>query len=512
MAGGLKITAYLERAQIDRVVPFENRVELGMDRLYTDVNLRDILDSSNIFSQDGDDIQIFSVLDIRQNVVDIKGSVTRAGRYDLGDSLRVSQLVDKAGGLLGDAYMERADIIRVNDDFSELLLKLNLVDVLNGDPSADIILQGMDRVQIYSKTEMMLKPYVTLAGHVKFPGRYSKQENMTLYDLLFKGGGFLDKEYKKLTFLPRAELIRSGESNNDKEIIPFNLGEVLEKRGIFDLPLLSDDRVVVYSEKEIKGDKRYVNISGHVKRPGAYELFEKNMTAYDLLFKAGGFDDILFKAQTFLSRADLIRFDEDRLTKSIFPFNLENVMENKDSDANFILLPGDEIRVYSQLVFNAKQRVTINGVVRKPGQYDLKKDMNLKDLILEAGGTNPNVFRSRVEIARINPLNSKLDEFAEIIVINLDEKFSVSSKKSSSDISRNDPGAFKLEPYDLITIRPDPFFNFQKQINISGEVLYPGQYTILSSEEKITDIIEELEDYYQMPILKRVNTTGRGKN
>ena len=39
MAGDLKVTAYLDRAQIDRIVPFENRKELGMDRMYIDVNL-----------------------------------------------------------------------------------------------------------------------------------------------------------------------------------------------------------------------------------------------------------------------------------------------------------------------------------------------------------------------------------------------------------------------------------------------------------------------------------------
>ncbi|SVD59736.1 uncharacterized protein METZ01_LOCUS412590, partial [marine metagenome] len=32
MSGGLKITAYLDRAQIDRIVPFDQRAELGMDR------------------------------------------------------------------------------------------------------------------------------------------------------------------------------------------------------------------------------------------------------------------------------------------------------------------------------------------------------------------------------------------------------------------------------------------------------------------------------------------------
>ena len=39
--------------------------------------------------------------------------------------------------------------------------------------------------------------------------------------------------------------------------------------------------------------------------------------------------------------------------------------------------------------------------------------MTLKDLILEAGGLNGNVYRYRVEVARIDPLNKDLNEFAK---------------------------------------------------------------------------------------------------
>ena len=40
MAGNLKVTAYLDRAQVDRVVPFDQREKLGIDRMFNDVNLR----------------------------------------------------------------------------------------------------------------------------------------------------------------------------------------------------------------------------------------------------------------------------------------------------------------------------------------------------------------------------------------------------------------------------------------------------------------------------------------
>ena len=107
--------------------------------------------------------------------------------------------------------------------------------------------------------------------------------------------------------------------------------------------------------------------------------------------------------------------------------------------------------------------------------------MSLKDLILEAGGIDENVYRYRVEVARIDPLNDDLDKYANIVTFNIDEKFSIISPNAND---------FNLQPYDLITVRPDPYFTNQKQVTVSGAVLYPGNYTILSSNEKITDIIK----------------------
>ena len=98
-----------------------------MDRMYTDVNLEQILKSEDGFPlQDGDHMQIFSVLNLRQNIVDLRGAVTRPGRYDLGKSLKLSELINKSDGLLGDAYLDRVDIVRTKPDFTEELIKLDL--------------------------------------------------------------------------------------------------------------------------------------------------------------------------------------------------------------------------------------------------------------------------------------------------------------------------------------------------------------------------------------------------
>ncbi|MBI88607.1 MAG: hypothetical protein CMG60_00855 [Candidatus Marinimicrobia bacterium] len=484
MARDLKITAYMDRAQIDRIIPFDERSELGMDRMFIDVNLENILESDQSFElQDGDRINIFSIMDLRQNVVSLSGAVERPGNYDLGESLSLSELIIKADSLLGDAYLERVDVVRVKPDFTEELIKLNLTKVINKEPDHDILLQSMDRVKVYSMTEMIPKTYVSITGHVKNPGRYLLRENITLYDLIFKAGGFIDEEFKKLTYLERAELVRIRFENNKKEIIPFDLGGLLNGDLIGLTLLQPDDAVRIYSLKEIEGATRYVSINGHVKRPGEYELFESNMTLYDLIFKAGGFDDPIFRSMAFLDRADVVRYELDGISQKLIPFNLRDVL---DRTYNLDLEPGDEVKVYSRKVYNDVRTVKISGQVNLPGAYGYKNNMTLKDLILEAGGVSKDVFRYRIEIARVDPNIINENTYAQSFEIEMKNDYTIIKSGILFDKNKS----FKLQPYDHIYVRQDPYFSMQKKVQILGSVYYPGEYAILNPMENVFDLIE----------------------
>ena len=128
---------------------------------------------------------------MRQNIVSIEGSVKRPGVYEIGQSLTLSELIVKADSVLGDVYLDRADIIRTNPDNTEELIRINLRPILEGDVSSDLYLESMDQVKIYSLSEMVPDSYVSIVGHVKKPGQYRFQQNMTIYDLIFKSGSFL---------------------------------------------------------------------------------------------------------------------------------------------------------------------------------------------------------------------------------------------------------------------------------------------------------------------------------
>ena len=396
MAGDLSITAYLDRAQIDRVVPFDKRKELGMDRMVSDVNLKEIIQNNIAYPlQDGDEIQVFSVLDGRENIVNLNGAVTRPGSYELEDSLSLSQLIIRAGGLLGDAFTERADIIRINPDIGQELIKINLENVLDKESEQDILLRSLDRITIHSKTDMISRRYVSISGHVKNAGTYDLLDNMKIYDLLFISDGYIDDDWLK---------------------------------------------------------------------------------------------------QTYLARADLIRFDKNKILKRIIPFDLGQVLNDESSKYNFVLESGDEVRVYSKNVFNTNRNITISGSVRNPGQFSLKKDMTMKDLILEAGGVSDDVFRYKIEIARIDPLNANDKTFAEIINLEMDNDYTISNIRYSFEkkedeiiLERND---FKLNPYDFISVRPDPYFMMQQKVSIEGAVYYPGVYVLHTPDENMANLIE----------------------
>ncbi len=395
MAGDLSVTAYLNRAQIDRIVPFNKRNELGMDRMVSDVDLKEIIENDTQYPlQDGDKIEVFSVLDGRDNVVNLTGAVTRPGSYELEDSLSLSQLILKAGGLLGQAFKERADIVRINPDIGEELIKINLENILDKDSEDDILLRSLDQITIHSKTEMISRRYVSIAGHVKNAGTYDLLDNMKIYDLLFISDGYIDDDWLK---------------------------------------------------------------------------------------------------QTYLARADLIRFEKDKILKRIIPFNLGQVLDDQSSKHNFLLESGDEIRVYSKNVFNANRNTTISGSVRNPGEYSLKKDMTVKDLILEAGGVSEDVFRYKIEIARIDPEHLNDKTFAEIINLEMDNdytirniRYSYGSKEDKIMLERK---SYKLKPYDFVSVRPDPFFRMQQKVTVQGAVYYPGVYVLNGPFENLTNII-----------------------
>ena len=73
---------------------------------------------------DGDKLSVEAVLERFSNKVEIRGAVYRAGIYQLDDSVTgtVRQLISKAEGLRGDAFLNRALLRRQQEDLTHEMI------------------------------------------------------------------------------------------------------------------------------------------------------------------------------------------------------------------------------------------------------------------------------------------------------------------------------------------------------------------------------------------------------
>lgn len=482
ISGGLLATTYMKRLQIDRIIPPEQRIVTGIDRTIIDVSLVDVVSKKvNLELKDGDVLTFFSISNSKENFVTINGSISRPGTYDLGSGLNVLELIKKADGVLGDTYLKRAEIIRQKSDLSTELIKFNLGLLINGEKNQNIKLKSGDVLNIFSNSSMKYFENVSITGHVLRPGVRDFRKGMTFFDLVFSGGGFENSMHLINTYLEKAEITRLDENLNET-VEFFRLDSLLEGNGAFGNEIRMGDRIRIYSKSEVLGDQsNVVTIEGFVKRPGAYPL-SQDMRLKDLLFLAGGFQDSSHISQTFLNKADLFRKTKFG-TKSVLSFNLFDVL-NGDSSNNFLLLGDDEIFIYDQSINFTNKVVSASGSVKNPIQINFKDNMTVKDLIFAAGGPvlSNSVKDYKVEIIRPKSNAGKVLNSLNVITFNIDKDFIVNSKNKINNTL--------VEPFDMVYVRLNNEKSEIKKVEIEGAVKFPGEYVLLSTDEKVADIIQ----------------------
>jgi len=236
IAGGIKSTTYLKRAQIKRIMPLEKRMLQGIDRTIIDIDLKSVvIDKKDHELFDGDEITFFKINEKYQNVITLKGSVIRPGEYEWNEGLKISELIQKADGILGDTYLERADIERTNEDYSKTQIDIDLRKALREEVSNNIVLLPNDLVTIHSTSNMLYKTNVTISGHVLNAGEQEYKKGMQVSDLIFLGGGFNNEEHLGKAYFDRAELIRYNPENFTYNSISFRLDSVLAGKGIAEM-------------------------------------------------------------------------------------------------------------------------------------------------------------------------------------------------------------------------------------------------------------------------------------
>ena len=124
--------------------------------------------------------------------------------------------------------------------------------------------------------------------------------------------------------------------------------------------------------------------------------------------------------------------------------------------------------------------VSIKGAVNRPDTFNFADNMTVSDLITLAGGFQEGASANRLEIARRVRSDSTVAlDNTEIYRFSLDRTLQLNEADAR----------FRLQPFDIVYVRNQPYYGNQEQIYVTGEVMHPGLYVILNRSERISDAI-----------------------
>ena len=306
------------------------------------------------------------------------------------------------------------------------------------------------------------KHIIEVKGAVNRPYTYEAKTGESVASLIQYAGGYTTNAYADVLTLKRIEYnaIKVNDVHKD------HINSTIVQNG---------DEVVVNTISNKLSN--VVSVKGSIGVSGDYE-FIRGEYILDLLKRAKCIDD-----KTFLDKVYVIRLNDDR-TKSHIAVDLEAILNDEKHKDNILLKEYDIIRVLSTDDFDDNFSVSVLGAVRAAGEFDFGVGMTLQDVLLQAGGLTQQAEGSRVEVSRIMDYDissNKLKPRITVIkTIKIGDYLVLSAEAEE----------FILQPFDQIFVRENPNFKPAKNIVLSGEVKYPGTYTLLSKDEKISSVIK----------------------
>jgi len=412
-----------------------------------------------LFLQNNDIIYI----PIAERLVQIGGSIKRPFIYELTSGENLRQLIEFSGGLTVDAYQKEIQIKRIIND-EETIIDVPMKTLF--ETGQDFVLLNGDVVTIKSIPKSY-ENFVEIIVAVELPGKYALTSNMRISDLIVKGK--LEKEARK----DFAYLYRKNDDGTS-QIKRIELGRLLKEPNLEENILLEpEDRLIMFQQAKFT-DELKVSILGAVREPAEFPYDPtQNLKVEDLIFLAGG----LLPNATNFAYIKRRRSDNSKDVEYISINLLEAVNNPLDASKNLILQPFDELTILTKETYTDEFTVTIDGAVRKPGEFIYGESMTIQDLLTLAGGLKFGASSSRIDVFRLQIRDNQPTQTI-VAQIAVDGNLSVMSEEE-----------FKIEPLDKIYVRNVPDFKKQEFISVEGEVYYPGDYALISDNERILDVL-----------------------
>ncbi|MBD0726663.1 sugar transporter [Flavobacterium sp. L1I52] len=370
------------------------------------------------------------------------------GNYSISSLATVYNALHLAGGPGKNGSYRNIELIRNNKVYKYVDIYRFLV---KGDQSDNVTLKENDVIRIPVYTQR-----VTVTGEVKRPGIFEMKKGETFSDLLRFASGFNEFAYTASVNVTQ---------KTGKE---FKVKDISEKEFSSYQPQAGD---VFRITKILNRFENRIKIEGAVFRPDYYS-YSEGMRVSDLIQRAEG-----LKEDAYTKRARIIRLQSD-LTTEIVTVDLAAVLAG-DRTADIALKREDEVTIYSVLDFKEDYKVTIDGEVKNPGEYDYVDNLSLNDLIVQVGGLTGSASK-RVEIARMIKSDERDDNDPKRV-----ELIALEITADNNEQAKN----FVLQPFDVINIRRMAVYEKPQMVKVSGAVVYPGKYVLANKKESVYNVV-----------------------
>ena len=387
----------------------------------------------------------------------ILGAAELPGSYTVNSLSTMTNALFASGGISEMGSLRNIQLKRGG----QLITRLDLYDLLlKGDTSGDARLLPGDVIFVphIGKT-------VGVKGEVRRPAIYELNAEKTSQEVIALAGGFLPTAY------PQASRIERINDRGDRTLVDVNLKSQQGKNALI------KDADIIDVVSVLDTVENVVLIEGHVKRPGG------------LAWRKGlYFSDTVQGASALLPNPDLnaallIRELQPTRQLEVEFINPGKAFANPHSSDDPLLgardriiifdYSTDRIEILEEIVesigvqanqYQRRQLASVNGNVRFPGEYPLPVNASAGDLIALAGGLTDRAFSLGVEVTRY--------------VLDAEQQQSI----QHTNIDLSNSGSYILAAEDSLHIRQLPNWKGTETIEVTGEVVFPGTYTIQRGE------------------------------
>jgi protein involved in polysaccharide export with SLBB domain len=329
--------------------------------------------------------------------ISVAGAVNRPAIYETQGNARVSDIIAMAGGLQPDAYPDGARIERIEGGEQRVVVSID-ADSRDGKATA---LQAGDLLLV-PRVLPDFEDVVTLTGHVHRPGPYQWRDGMRLTDLI-------DSALELKSGADTGYVLVRREDTRDRSVsvVSASLADALvSPASESNIGLQPRDTVHIFSvafgrqrviepileelqlQSRLGKPHREVSVSGFVKAPGRFPL-EDGMTVTDLIRAGGGLAEEAYTLHAEIARYAVV--NSEYRNSEVIDVDLGAVLQG-DTASDLVLQEHDNLRISRVPDWDVLATVSLEGEVRFPGDYRIRKGETLRDVLQRAGGLTDEAF------------------------------------------------------------------------------------------------------------------------